>query len=93
MIHFSISAAASATIERNGVKLGGEELVRVVVRQATFDKIAHKLDRMGDYQPEIIYENAELRELDPTDDRAMTKVNASAVPLFVTVSDDVDAPA
>ena len=42
------------------VKLGGAELIRVVVRQANFDKIAHKIDKMGDYKPEIIYENASV---------------------------------
>src|SRR6266508_5191665 len=35
-------------------KLGGQELIRVIVRQTNFDKIAHKIDKMGDYKPEII---------------------------------------
>ena len=42
------------------MKLGGDELIRVVVRQANFDKIAHKIDRMGDYKPEIVYEDADI---------------------------------
>ena len=50
------------------MKLGGDELIRVVVRQANFDKIAHKIDRMGDYKPEIIYETAQIQEVDPRDD-------------------------
>jgi Enzyme involved in the deoxyxylulose pathway of isoprenoid biosynthesis len=41
-----------------GVRVGGQELIRVIVRRANFDKIAHKIDKMGDYKPEIIYENA-----------------------------------
>ncbi len=36
--------------------LGEGEVPRVAVRQTTLDKIAHKLDRMGDFQPEIVYE-------------------------------------
>jgi len=32
------------------VKLGGAELIRVVVRRANFDKIAHKIEKMGDYK-------------------------------------------
>jgi hypothetical protein len=28
-------------------------------------KIAHKIDRMGDYKPEIIFENARVMEIDP----------------------------
>ena len=44
------------------VQLGGAELIRVVVRRANFDKIAHKIDKMGDYKPEIIYENASVAD-------------------------------
>ena len=51
-------AVAGIADPGQGVKLGGAELIRVVVRQANFDKIAHKIDRMGDYKPEIVYENA-----------------------------------
>ena len=47
--------------------LGEGEVPRVVVRQTTLDKIAHKLDRMGDFQPEFVYEQASVREVDPRD--------------------------
>jgi (E)-4-hydroxy-3-methylbut-2-enyl-diphosphate synthase len=72
------------------VKLGGQELIRVVVRQTNFSKIAHKIDKMGDYKPEIIFENARVAEVDPRDDAAITKLNAGRSPQFVTVRDDVD---
>jgi (E)-4-hydroxy-3-methylbut-2-enyl-diphosphate synthase len=72
------------------VKLGGAELIRVVVRQANFDKIAHKIEKMGDYKPEIIYENANIAEVDPRDETAIAKLNAERNPQFVTVGDDVD---
>jgi (E)-4-hydroxy-3-methylbut-2-enyl-diphosphate synthase len=72
------------------VKLGGTELIRVVVRQASFDKIAHKIDKMGDYQPEVIYEQVLIAEVDPRDDIAIAKLNAERSPQFVTVRDDVD---
>jgi (E)-4-hydroxy-3-methylbut-2-enyl-diphosphate synthase len=74
------------------VKLGGAELIRVVVRQANFDKIAHKIDRMGDYKPEVIYENAGLQELDPRDETGIARINESSDPKFVTVRDDIDLP-
>ena len=67
---FSYQRRATGTIERDGVQLGGEELIRVVVRQASFDKIAHKIDKMGDYKPEIVYETAKIEEVDPRDDKA-----------------------
>src|SRR2546422_8678788 len=72
---FSYQRRATETLAVAGIgdpgqrtKLGGTELIRVVVRQANFDKIAHKIDRMGDYKPEIIYEDANIAELDPCDD-------------------------
>jgi (E)-4-hydroxy-3-methylbut-2-enyl-diphosphate synthase len=87
---FSYQRRAAEAIERDGVKLGGEELIRVVVRQASFDKIAHKIDKMGDYKPEIVYENAGVFEVDPRDENAIALLNQSATAQFVTVKDDVD---
>jgi len=87
---FSYQRRATETIEHDGVKLGAQELIRVVVRQANFDKIAHKIDRMGDYKPEIIYENANIAEVDPRDEAAIVKLNAERNRRFVTVRDDVD---
>ena len=72
------------------IKLGGAELIRVVVKKANFDKIAHKIEKMGDYKPEIIYGNAGIVEIDPRDETAIAKLNAERSPRFVTVSDDVD---
>jgi (E)-4-hydroxy-3-methylbut-2-enyl-diphosphate synthase len=87
---FSYQRRAAEAIERDGVKLGGEELIRVVVRQASFDKIAHKIDKMGDYKPEIVYENAGVFEVDPRDENVIARLNQSATAQFVTVKDDVD---
>jgi len=89
---FSYQRRTTEKIERDGVKLGGDELIRVVVRRATFDKIAHKIDRMGDYKPEIVYEDADVNEIDPRDDAAIAKVNAQQSPQFVTVTDEIDLP-
>jgi (E)-4-hydroxy-3-methylbut-2-enyl-diphosphate synthase len=89
---FSYSRRATETIERDEFRLGGEELIRVVVRRTTFDKVAHKIDRLGDYKPELVYENADVREIDPRDDEAVTQLNATEEPQFVTVREDVDLP-
>ena len=72
--------------------VGGVELIRVVVRQASFDKVAHKIDRMGDYKPEIVYENANIIAIDPRDEEAIAEINAEEDPQFVTVKDEVDLP-
>jgi (E)-4-hydroxy-3-methylbut-2-enyl-diphosphate synthase len=89
---FSYQRRASERIEREGVGLGGEELIRVVVPRENYDKIAHKIDQMGDYKPEIIYENAKIQEIDPRDAAAIAGLNQKAEPHFVTVKDDVDLP-
>ena len=89
---YSYQRRATEKIERDGVKLGGDELIRVVVRKANFEKIAHKIDRMGDYKPEIVYEDANLIAIDPRDDEAIAKVNAQQSPQFVTVVDEIDLP-
>src|SRR5204863_8297664 len=90
---YSYQRRATETIERAGIKLGGAELIRVVVRKASFNKIAHKIDRMGDYRPEIVYENATAVEIDPRDDAAIAKINAEGSTQLVTVRDDVDLSA
>jgi len=59
-------------------------------RQASFEKIAHKIDKMGDYKPEIVYENAQIEEVDPRDDMVIARLNENPAALFVTVKDDID---
>src|SRR5207245_5184108 len=87
---FSYQRRTTGTIERDGVRLGGEELIRVVVRQENFDKVAHKIDRMGDYKPEIVYENASVVEVDPRDEAVIAQLNKNSAPQFVTVKDHAD---
>src|SRR5437868_1224469 len=89
---FSYQRRATEKIERDGVKLGGNELIRVVVRRANFDKIAHKIDRMGDYKPEIVYEDANIIAIDPRNDETIAKLNAQQSAQFVTVADETDLP-
>src|SRR5438046_6746133 len=82
---FSYQRRATKKIERDGVKLGGDELIRVVVRQANFDKLAHKIDRMGDYKPEIVYENANIAAIDPRDDEKIGERSGQQRAWCVTV--------
>jgi (E)-4-hydroxy-3-methylbut-2-enyl-diphosphate synthase len=89
---FEYEKRPTTTIERDGVRLGGEELLRVVVRQTNFDKVAHKIDRLGDYRPEIVYEKARVHEVDPRDESAIAALNENAEPQLVTVRDGVDLP-
>lgn len=48
------------------IKCGGEQLIRVVVTRATFDKVAPKIRPKDDVKPEAIYEDLNVLEVDPT---------------------------
>ncbi len=89
---FSYQRRESAAIAVGEVRLGGEETVRVAIRQANFDKVAHKVDRMGDYKPEFVYESSGVIEIDPRDDAAIAAVNREADAKLVAVADGLDLP-
>jgi (E)-4-hydroxy-3-methylbut-2-enyl-diphosphate synthase len=89
---FSYARRASSVLHVGEYQIGGTELVRVAVAQAAYDKVAHKIAGLGDYKPELIIENCSLVEVDPRDAAAVTRVNASPVPLFVTIPDSCDLP-
>jgi (E)-4-hydroxy-3-methylbut-2-enyl-diphosphate synthase len=74
------------------VRLGGEELLRVAIHRDQFEKVAHKVSRMGDYKPEFIVEDAAVREIDPRDDQAVASLNAAPDATLVTLRDGLDLP-
>ena len=74
------------------VALGGEELLRVAVRRDHFEKVAHKVARMGDYKPEFIVEDSGVQEIDPRDTEAIAALNAAPDAKLVTVRDGLDLP-
>jgi len=69
-------------------KCGGEQLIRVVVTQATWDKVAHKIRPKDDVRPEAVYEDLNVAEIDPTED---FEINCNTQ--LVTVKDGVSLPA
>ena len=89
---FAYKRRATTRIVRNGFGIGGEELIRVAISQAGYDKVSHKLPQMGDYQPEIVCETANLWEVDPADTAAIEAINAEADPQLVTVRDGLQMP-
>ena len=89
---FSYARRASSVLQVGEFQIGGTELVRVAVAQAAYDKVAHKIAGLGDYKPELLIENCGLVEVDPRDAAALARVNASLVPLFVTIPDSCDLP-
>ncbi|MBL6763726.1 MAG: (E)-4-hydroxy-3-methylbut-2-enyl-diphosphate synthase [Verrucomicrobiae bacterium] len=51
-----------------GFRAGGDQPVRVVVTQATWDKVAPKIKPNADVRPEGIYEDLNVQEIDPRSD-------------------------
>ncbi len=70
-------------------KCGGEQLIRVVVARATWDKVASKIRPKDDVKPEAVYEDLNVAELDPTKDFEINPDSASGL---VTVKDGVSLP-
>jgi (E)-4-hydroxy-3-methylbut-2-enyl-diphosphate synthase len=66
--------------------------VRVFTSRRKWDALAHKLDKLGDYQPEIVIESSGVLALDPRDGAALDALNASETPRLVTVADGLDLP-
>ncbi len=91
---FSYSRRASAVVQLGADRIatGGHEVVRVAMRRAGFEKIAHKLGSLGDFKPDFVYDDAGIHEIDPRDTDAVERVNSltSAVP--VSIPDGVDLP-
>jgi (E)-4-hydroxy-3-methylbut-2-enyl-diphosphate synthase len=86
---FHFSRRETPEIElADGIKCGGEQLIRVVVTKATWDKVAPKIRPKDDVKPEAIYEDLNIAEIDPTKD---FEINCETQ--LVTVKDGVKLPA
>ncbi len=72
----------------NGTRCGGSQTVRVVVTQASWDKIAAKISVKADVKPEAVYEKLDIAAIDPRDD---FRLDSEA--RLVTVKDGVPLPA
>jgi (E)-4-hydroxy-3-methylbut-2-enyl-diphosphate synthase len=89
---FHFEKRETEKIHLNGVDLGGEELIRVAISRANFEKIAHKVDKMGDFQPEIVAEDSGVIAVDPRDSAKIGEINSSPQPCLVTVLDHINLP-
>jgi (E)-4-hydroxy-3-methylbut-2-enyl-diphosphate synthase len=78
------------TILADGVKCGGEQLIRVVVTRDTWEKVAPKIRPKDDVRPEAVYENLQVLELDPT--QAIDTGIVSSDTMLVTVRDGITLP-
>jgi (E)-4-hydroxy-3-methylbut-2-enyl-diphosphate synthase len=89
---FTYEKRAAKRIEVNRIGIGGEETIRVIVRQQTFESVAHKLEKMGDFQPEVVLESANVVVVDPSDSAAIAELNSSTEVRFVTIRDNINLP-
>jgi (E)-4-hydroxy-3-methylbut-2-enyl-diphosphate synthase len=66
---FSFERRETPEIELSeNVKCGGEQLIRVVVTRAAFNKVAPRIRPKDDVRPEAIYEDLNVLEVDPMQD-------------------------
>ena len=72
--------------------LGGTELMRVFTSRKKWDAVAHKIEQMGDFKPELVVEDSGVIALDPKDNEAIAKVNQAEAPQLVTVANDLEIP-
>jgi (E)-4-hydroxy-3-methylbut-2-enyl-diphosphate synthase len=89
---FHFEKRETEKIQLNGVGLGDAELIRVAISRANFEKIAHKVDKMGDFQPEIVVEDSGVIAVDPRDSAKIAEINSNPQPCLVTVLDHIDLP-
>ena len=86
---FTYERRSSSVVAVMGNELGGDRTVRVFTTQDRWNAIAHKIPAMGDFKPEVIFEQSGVREIDPRDDAAITELNAAANPQLICVADGV----
>jgi (E)-4-hydroxy-3-methylbut-2-enyl-diphosphate synthase len=85
--HFQRRETPEIELSENA-RCGGEQLIRVVVTRATWDKVAPKIRPKDDVKPEAVYEDLNIAEIDPTQD---FEINCDTQ--LVTVKDGLKLPA
>ena len=93
---FDFNRRASQKIEVGGVTAGATETVRVLTTTENRDLLGDKVERLGEFQPELFYEDllasGELHEVDPRDDAEVAALNTRDPATLVTVKDGVPLP-
>jgi (E)-4-hydroxy-3-methylbut-2-enyl-diphosphate synthase len=85
---FHFERRETPEIELNdNIHCGGEQLIRVVVTRATWDKVAPKIRPKDDVKPEAVYEDLNIAEIDPAQD-----FDVNCETQLVTVKDGVKLP-
>ncbi len=89
---FAFEKRHSERVEIGGIGVGGDEQVAVFTHREKWDALAHKLDQLGDFRPEIVVEDSGVVAIDPRDDVAVAGLNADAGARLITIPDGIDLP-
>jgi len=89
---FDYVRRGSEVLTINGVKAGGHETVPVFTTRKKWDAVAHKIDKLGDYKPEVVIEDSGVIEIDPRDDAAIASLYDCAEAKLVTIKDGLKLP-
>jgi (E)-4-hydroxy-3-methylbut-2-enyl-diphosphate synthase len=84
---FSYSRRATERLVIGGIDCGQGATVPVFTSRSKWDALAHKLDKLGDYKPELVLEDSPITAIDPTDEQALQSLNASTTAQLVTIAD------
>ena len=87
---YSYNRRRTETLDINQVHVGGEQLVRVFTTRSKWDAVAHKIDKLGDFKPEVVIEDSGCVAIDPRDTTALAAVNAAESAQLVTIADGLD---
>ena len=87
---FSYQRRPSEVIEIGGHELGGNHEFRVVTTRKKWEALAHQLEELGDFQPEIVLEESGVVEIDPRNDAEIEHLDSRSTPALVTVGNGLD---
>lgn len=87
---FSYQRRRTAIVNCGDVAVGRTELMRVFTSRKKFEAVKHKLAGLGDFQPEVVYEDANVLEIDPRNDEEVAAANALSDRQLITVRDGLE---
>lgn len=87
---FSYNRRKSAEVTLNDIALGSSNTVRVFTSQEKWDALSHKLDKLGEFQPELVVEQSNIISVNPEDDEAILAINSNPTPQLVTIPDSCE---
>lgn len=87
---FSYERRKAAVQQTGEAAIGGNHVVGVFTSEKKWEALSHKLDKLGDFQPEAVIEQLDLKEIHPLDDDAIAQINSETKPQLVTIPDGTE---